>query len=114
MSSMSLRHVALAWVPLVLAAGCGDGDGYTATSERLPTCAEVWVAGQTLPADYEGCVGEDGVLEVSEIKKCSSSAGSLTTFDDTYFSLLGSEINDAGLSSPAYDALYRQCFPSGW
>lgn len=98
-----------------LLTGCGD-DGPIATpaSKSMPDCSEVWVAGKTLPADYAGCVGSDGVLEASEIKKCSTAKGSFVSFDSDYFAILGGEISDEGTDSAAYNAAYLHCFGQGW
>jgi hypothetical protein len=110
----SLLHLGvLVPVALTLVSGCGD-DGVTPRSESLPACTDVWVAGGILPADYSGCVGDDDVLEVSEIRKCSSAGGSFTTFGGTFFAILGQEISDAGPGSAEYDRLHQECFATGW
>ena len=86
----------------------------TPKGETLPACDEVWVAGQTLPGDYEGCSDDEGVLMVSEVKKCTSIDGSFTTFGARYFAMLGGEVSDAGQTSPEYDQAYTACFGSNW
>jgi hypothetical protein len=111
---MSPRPLLVLPVLLLALAGCADAVEVTPKSESMPACADVWVGGDRLPADYEGCVDEDGVLQVSEIKQCTSADGSFTTYDGSYFALLGGTISDAGTSSQEYDALHAQCFGSDW
>jgi hypothetical protein len=37
-----------------------------ATEPKTPDCAEVWVVGETLPSDYEGCLaGDSRVVAIS-------------------------------------------------
>ncbi|HQR26559.1 MAG TPA: hypothetical protein PLP61_05915 [Nocardioides sp.] len=110
---MSLRPLLLAPAAVLLLAGCGQQGSVTPLSETLPGCSEVWVDGGTLPADYRGCVGADDVLEVSEVRKCSSAEGSFVTFD-RFFALAGGPISDAGTESATYQQLYQQCFRTGW
>lgn len=98
-----------------LLTGCGtNGPIATPASKSMPACSEVWVAGKTLPADYVGCVGSGGVLEASEIKKCSTAKGSFVSFDSSYFAILGGTISDRGTASTAYTAAYQHCFGQGW
>lgn len=104
-------------VPLLLA-GCGGGSnpadtGVTPASDSLPGCAEVWVVGERLPDDYEGCVDAEGTLQVSEIKDCTSAEGRFTTFGDNLFAMLGEEIHrDTG--SLEYRQIYGTCFGTDW
>jgi hypothetical protein len=92
-----------------MTSGCGEDPA----SETLPDCSDVWVAGKTLPEDYEGCM-KDGSIQVSETKKCSAMEGRFVTFDEKYFGILGEEVSDAGLSSPEYQEAAQACFPGGW
>ncbi|MFN8195605.1 MAG: hypothetical protein U0R80_15140 [Nocardioidaceae bacterium] len=105
----------LAAAPLVLV-GCGDGgsdEKASPASESMPACASVWVEGKTLPADYAGCVDADGVLQVSEIKECSSTDGSFTTFGKEFFAYVGQPIH-TGLDSQDYQQAYGICFGTDW
>ncbi len=97
-----------------LLTGCGRDEGPTPVSETLPACDDIWVAGETIPEDYEGCRDEDGVLQVSEIKECTKSDDRFTTFGEEFYGLLGGAIRDDGLSSPSYDELYAGCFGTDW
>lgn len=89
----------LAVATLLLAAGCGDDSsdddtapGAASTSPAAgPDCSEVW-SGETLPADYEGCVS-DGELVEADAQMCASEQV-LVTYDDRYYAVLGGPIND--------------------
>jgi len=106
----------LAAVPL-LVAGCGDANpadpGVTPASESMPACGDVWVEGQTLPKDYQGCTDDKGVLQVSEIKKCTSADGEFTTYGDGFFAMLGEKISQ-GTASETYQQAYATCFGTDW
>jgi hypothetical protein len=106
----------LAAAPLVLA-GCGDSgpddEKVTPQSESMPTCSEVWVEGKVLPADYTGCVDEGGVLQVSQIKDCSSIDGSFTTFHQDFYAVLGQQIH-SDVKSQEYKQAYGVCFGTDW
>ena len=93
----------------LLITGCSEKPA----SETLPDCADVWVAGNELPNDYEGCMS-DGSIQVSETKKCSATEGSFVTFSETHFAITGHEVSDAGLSSTEYAEAANACFPGGW
>jgi hypothetical protein len=112
---MRFHRVALAAALVPLLAACGsDKPDVTPASESLPACADVWVAGETLAGDYEGCVDEDGVLNVPEIQDCTENDDQITTFDARFFSLLGGEISDAGFTSTDYDQVFASCFGDDW
>ena len=105
---------ALAVAILLLAAGCGDDDSDTAddpggdapSSEApsstegttgepetdLPACAEVWVAGATLPRSYRGCE-QDGVEIKADKHQCSYGAA-IVEFDDRFYAVTGKPINE--------------------
>ena len=96
-----------------LLTGCGD-DAPTPASESLPSCDQVWVAGEDLPEDYAGCKDGDGVLQVSEIKECTKTDQRFTAYGDTYYAILGAPIHDDGQSSSTYQELYAGCFGTDW
>lgn len=80
---------AAALVALALT-GCSDSsDG---SSEGAPDCSDVWVAGETLPDDYEGCAedGETGYAVLLTYGDCE-----ITTYDDRFYAALGGEIGEA-------------------
>lgn len=53
------------------------------------------MAGETLPADYSGCMNEDGSLEAAVTRDCAD--GSVFTgYQDRFWAVLGGEIKDAG------------------
>jgi hypothetical protein len=106
-SSSLLARSALAAAVLVLAAGCGDDDGGTAeepaddtTSQPsategttgLPPCADVWVAGATLPRDYRGCE-QDGEAVKPDKHPCSYGA-TIVEFADRFYAVSGKQINE--------------------
>lgn len=113
----SHRLAAVLLLATMALSSCGSDDPQrpevTPKSQTLPACAEVWVEGKVLPAGYEGCVDGDGVLQVSEIKDCTSDAGKFTTYDQKYFAIVGHEIG-FGLNSPAYHEAYSACFTGDW
>lgn len=39
-----------------------------------PACAEVWVEGRTLPADYDGCLDVDGTRSGAPYRECADGA----------------------------------------
>lgn len=63
--------VMLAALLTIALAGCSDSDGGDESAdspdvrstdifgESMPYCADLWVAGQTIPEDYTGCYDED-------------------------------------------------------
>jgi len=86
---------------LLALAACGadennvtEGASGDTTAVPPPSCSEIWVAGQTLPEDYDGCVDEDGVLAPVEPEECSD--GSLAvTHADRYRAVLGGTIEES-------------------
>lgn len=59
----------------------------------LPECATVWVTGQVLPEDYQGCT-ENGQFVEPDIMYCESGQ-SLATYQNRYYAALGQVINEA-------------------
>jgi hypothetical protein len=114
------RGLILAAVAALALSGCGgdedsggsDDSGADVTS-GTPTCSDVWVAGQTLPEDYDGCERDDGNLEAAVVQECTDGS-EFTGFDDRYWAVLGGEIKDAGApdattDDPEYQADYEAC-----
>jgi hypothetical protein len=109
-SSSLLARSALAAAVLVLAAGCGDDGGGTAedpaddttsqqsgatdgtSSTDLPPCADVWVAGATLPRDYRGCE-QDGEAVKPDKHPCSYGS-TIVEFADRFYAVSGKQINE--------------------
>lgn len=108
-STSLLRRSALVAAMLLLAAGCGDDEGdaaedtsgETSASQSssptdggtgLPACAEVWVAGETLPRDYQGCE-QDGAAVKPQKHSCSYGSA-IVEFDDTFYAVTGKQINE--------------------
>lgn len=136
---MTTRIIAALAAALLLLAGCGedtdepDADdtptvaesSSDSTTEAAPTgppaCAEVWVPGQTLPADFAGCT--EGGATVSDVGvECADGATTLyvyenpTTGEDQYFGITGQEIGNAdddadddGADDAPYAKAYSTC-----
>lgn len=89
-------------------------DGSTSEDGATPACSEVWVEGQTLPADY-GLLCQDGDrLELAVTFPCGDGGGDLTGYQDRFWARLGGEIFDAGArdampQDPDYEADFAAC-----
>jgi len=110
-----------ATVALVLLAGlglaaCGEDDPdsaddpsageSTSTSSETPTqepteepmgpaCTDVWVAGATLPATYDGCQDADKGKWVEAMVYHCSSGQRLVTFGTTFYAAKGEVVNES-------------------
>ena len=75
----------------------------------LPECADVWVDGQTLPADYTACTS-DGETIKPEKRKCGYGATFLEQ-DGQFYAMAGQPITDAGdlETSDEYQQLLATC-----
>ncbi|MDF9715579.1 hypothetical protein INN71_07580 [Nocardioides sp. ChNu-153] len=79
-----------------------------------PACTEVWVAGGSIPADYAGCLAEDGSLEVAETTECADGRQLLTGPSGFGFAGETATPTPAGLdepdpASPEYAAALADC-----
>lgn len=112
-------RLAVIAVLALTATGCsGDDNGETAeegqdapaaATSDYPACEDIWVEGETLPDDYEGC-DNDGAIEVAATIECDSGVGTFVTYQDEFHALLGGEITEAPSSSEEYAAAYEECF----
>ena len=110
-----------ATVALVLLAGlglaaCGEDDPdsaddpsageSTSTSSETPTqepteepmgpaCTDVWVAGATLPATYDGCQDADKGKWVEAMVYHCSSGQRLVTYGTTFYAAKGEVVNES-------------------
>ena len=78
----------------------------------LPECSQVWVEGEQLPADYEGCL-EDGVVLEGVVTDCVGK-GQLVQHQDqagatTHFALTGRRIQ--AHSFDGLDEAFVKCLP---
>ncbi len=75
----------------------------------LPECADVWVDGQELPADYKACTTDGETIKPAR-KKCGYGATFLEQ-DGRFFAMKGHPITDAGdlETSAAYQELLATC-----
>lgn len=99
-----MRRLALVTLTVLLLTGCngngsdGDpkgGDKGTATASTTPgpsgpTCADIWKAGATLPADYTTCV-DDGAAARQDVEECLDGT-KLVVFMDQMYALTGGKI----------------------
>ncbi|MBC9733375.1 hypothetical protein [Nocardioides marmotae] len=75
-----------------------------------PDCAEVWVAGETLPNGYQGCVAE-GRLVKADGRYCEFGKP-LITYDDRWWAVPGGRIGEAEgplVRDRDYRAVLRKC-----
>lgn len=88
----------------------GGGGGDAADPEAgVPKCSEVWVEGATLPKDYEGCMN-GGTTDVLVALDCEDGS-KLTSYDDTYYAVLGGKIGKAAKQGgTADDPGYKKAF----
>jgi len=108
------RSAAAAAAVLLLAAACGDDNGSSAQDPAddtpasqqpsdtdgaseppapdLPACADVWVAGATLPRSYRGCE-QDGESIKADKHPCSYGSA-IVEFADRFYAVNGKQINE--------------------
>lgn len=55
----------------------------------MPACSDVWVAGQMLASNYEGCM-RDGSIDAVTSVKCGD--GDLFTLDDELYGIPGEKV----------------------
>jgi hypothetical protein len=89
-STMTLLATSFAVAVLLwLATACSPANTEPSDS-GLPVCSDVWVVGQTLPSDYEGCMDGDAL-----VLSISNSAGAVV-YDDRLVALPGTPIREVG------------------
>lgn len=118
-----MKHIVAVAIALLVLAGCSSTDDSAADEPTLaapatttpppdlPACAEVWVAGRTLPKDYVGCLdGEE--VEGAVTTQCDSGTGTFATYDDAYWGYLGQKVrtDPDGTASDAYVKDADACF----
>lgn len=118
-----MKHIVAVAIALLVLAGCSSTDDSAADEPTLaapatttpppdlPACAEVWVAGKTLPEDYVGCL-EDGSVEGAVTAQCDSGPQRLATYADAFWGYLGQRIrtDPDGTASDAYVKDADVCF----
>lgn len=98
------------------ACGSSNSDDKAGTSTNSgsgsPKCADVWVAGKTLPGGYDGCMNDDGSIEAFVTSDCED-GGELGSYDDRFWVRLpGGKITAVQgemADDPAYKAAYDAC-----
>lgn len=127
---MRTRPAATAALLFVLTACAGDDSDADRTSQPpgapaeapsqteggggLPSCANVWVPGETLAADYNGCELANGTTYPAVGIPCKDGSGRLFAFDqqgsdaDEFFALSGDEIQESA-DAQAYASAFSAC-----
>ena len=117
--------MAVAAVLLALTAGCGDDEPEQDTTDAsaensdasgggdggMPACADIWVDGETLPADYGGCSNDDGSIAGSSYEECKDGS-KIFTHDSRFFTRADATIVDGGdnlLDHPEFEKLSAAC-----
>ena len=67
----------------------------TSTEPPGPACSDVWVAGATLPENYQGCQDEDKQKWVQAMVYRCSSGQRLVTFGTTFYAAKGEVVNES-------------------
>lgn len=75
-----------------------DGDNKNPNEDGGPTsesasCADIWVAGNTLPSDYDGCEISADLLEAAAVSECADGS-KWTGYDDRFYAKLGGKIHE--------------------
>lgn len=105
--ALSLGSLAL------LVSACGNGDEPSPEAgidpgETTPACSDVWVDGETLPEDYEGCLENADLIAAAVFSDCADGS-QLTSYDGRFYGLLGSEITEVE-GEMAADRGYKKAF----
>ena len=81
------------------------------SAEALPKCSEVWVVGETLPKDYEGCRTVGGIDHGAHYA-CTDSGGDLIGHNEQFFARIGGQIKAYGEDEADFSReLYEVCRP---
>lgn len=99
---MRLTLAASALALTGLATGCADisadpasepSDSTTAVTDGkpLPSCADLWQVGETLPKDYDGCQDGEQVFRAGFLA-CPDSDRRYASYQDKAYAVPGSEI----------------------
>ena len=72
-----------------------DTSSETPTEDAGPACADVWVAGATLPEDYSGCQDDAKGKWVQAMVYHCSSGQRLVTFGTTFYAAKGEVVNES-------------------
>jgi hypothetical protein len=89
----------------------GSAPAESSAAAEFPACADVWVVGQALPEDYEGCVDGDALVANAAFE-CSDSDEQLASYEDRLWVLTPGTIADAGDNTATdddYGKAYQEC-----
>jgi hypothetical protein len=113
------RRLTGAWAGLcaavvLLASGCASNtEPAVLDVSDVPACNDVWIGGQLLPGDYEGCAGDDGDLVLPALSSCADGS-QFTTHEDRLFARLNGTIEAGPEGSPeaatAYARFVSDCY----
>jgi len=91
--------------------GDGDGDEGGGSASDQPDCESVWVEGELLPEDYDGCKEPEDVVADSKTTDCADGS-TIATWDDRFYATLGEEVQavEGDIASDAkYDTFTAAC-----
>ena len=99
--------VAVATVVLMTSACGGNAERAVPDVSGVPECKGIWVEGNVLPRDYEGCVGEGGDLVMASPLACADGS-QFTTHEGKFFARLGGTVITGPGTSPETAATYSR------
>jgi hypothetical protein len=94
-------------------AGCSDNDDTNNEDAGGPEsmrCDDIWVEGEMLPEDYDGCETPDSIVAAVTVD-CADGT-KFTSYGDRLYAKLGEEIfavNGEMAADPAYSAFHEEC-----
>ena len=92
--------------------GSGDtGNESSAPPEAsVPACDEVWVEGETLPEDYEGC-DLDGTVQAAVYYDCADGRkfAAYGGVEPNLWAFYGDAINAGGVDDESYAEAFASC-----
>lgn len=116
---MTARAIALGATLALALSGCGGGGSDEAATpepsglvETSLPCEEVWVAGETLPEDYQSCLLEDDTLVAPPAQPCPSGA-QFAIYENRLYAVPGETIQESAggevYTDPAYLEFTESC-----
>ena len=88
----TVRVLPLAIGVLMSVTGC-SGDGEDDDAAEILPCSKVWVVGEKLPSDYEGCERSGEVVK-PRLQKCTEIKGQMAFHDERFYAVLGEDIKE--------------------
>ncbi len=107
-------QMATALLAVAFVVGCSSDDTSGSSSNGggggMPACDDVWVDGNTLPKDYEGCLNGN-TIEAAVTRDCKDGT-KFTTYQDHFYAVLDDTIHanmGETAADPAYKTAYNKC-----